>query len=265
MGLHCLFARTVFRYFVRTDRDNFVGCDDLEQSTKCGWFETAQAVGRHFDRVSYSFRTDRPLVASLPYPAHGSSMNPMKIATIVGSNSHVLYIGRLADGSADGAILFGTFVSIPSSDGSIIGIVCDSRLIDPDLARTSPGSQGEYALADVRGDLLNEKKALVAIMLIGHISASRSFHEIPRSVISAGTAVESMSKDEIDGFHRNVDGQLQIHYLADLMAQTGALGTQLAKFILHELSVGTSVSDKRRLEVMADALNWKHAFGESKF
>lgn len=189
----------------------------------------------------------------------------MKIATIVGSNSHVLYIGRLADGSADCTTLFGTFVRMPSNEASIIGIICDSRLIDPDLARTSPGSQGENALADVRGDLLKEKKALIAIMLIGYISDTESFHEIPRSVIAAGTAVESMSKDEIDKFHRNAGGSLQIHYLPDLMAQTGALGTQLAKFILNELSVGASVSDKRRLEVMAGALNWKHAFGESKF
>ena len=189
----------------------------------------------------------------------------MKVATIVGSNSHVLYIGRLSDGSADGTTLFGTFVRMFSNDGPIVGIVCDSRLIDPDLARVSPGSQGEYALADVRGDLLKEKKALIAIMLIGYNSAAGPFHEIPRSVISAGTAVESMSKDEIDSFHRSSAGDLRIHYLPDLMAQTGALGTPLAKFILTELSVDASVSDKRRLDVMAGALNWKHAFGESKF
>ncbi len=189
----------------------------------------------------------------------------MKIATIVGSNSHVLYIGRLADGSANGTTLFGTFVRMPSTDGSIIGIVCDSRLIDPDLVRTSPGSQGEYALADVRGDLLKEKKALIAIMLIGYISGTGPLHEIPRSVMSAGTVVDSMPKDEIQAFHRSSNGQMQIHYLPDLMAQTGVLGTALAKFILNELSVGASDQDKRRLEVMSGALNWKHPFGESKF
>lgn len=189
----------------------------------------------------------------------------MKIATIVGSNSHVLYIGRLADGAADGTTLFGTFARMPSNEGSIVGIVCDSRLIDPDLARTSPGLQGEYALADVRGDLLKEKKALIAIMLIGHFSGDNTFHQIPRSIILAGTAVESMSKDEINAFHLSSVGDLQIHYLPDLMAQTGSLGAPLARFILNELSTNATDSDKRRLEVMAGALNWKHAFGESKF
>ncbi len=195
----------------------------------------------------------------------------MRIATIVGSNSHVMYVARVLDkrdgGEAPEANTFGfgTFVSMELGDETIVGVVCDSRLVNPEYTQSSPQTDGVNALGDLRRDMIRERKALVGILLLGRIADGNSVHEVPRRVIPASTDVETMDTEMIQAFHQQKGEGVQLKYLPNLIAQTGSLGIPLAKYIIGELSLNCSAADRDRLNVMAETLAWKHAFGDARF
>lgn len=195
----------------------------------------------------------------------------MKIATIVGSNSHVMYVARVLD-KRDGdevpdanAFGFGTFVSMDLGDEVIVGVICDSRLVNPEFTASSPQTDGVNALGDLRRDLIREQKALVGILLLGRIADGKAVHEVPRRVVPASTDVATMDSQTIQAFHQQDEAGVQLKYLPNLIAQTGSLGIPLAKYIIGELSQDCSESDRDRLNVMAETLAWKHAFGDARF
>lgn len=195
----------------------------------------------------------------------------MKIATIVGSNSHVMYVARVLD-KRDGGELpdantfgFGTFVSMDLGNETIVGVICDSRLVNPEYTASSPQTDGVNALGDLRRDLIREQKALVGILLLGRIVDGKAVHEVPRRVVPASTDVETIDVEMINAFHQQDGAGVQLKYLPNLIAQTGSLGIPLAKYIISELSLNCSEADKNRLNVMAETLAWKHAFGDARF
>src|SRR5687767_8418276 len=146
----------------------------------------------------------------------------MRIATIVGSNSHVMYVARILD-KRDGSDApdansfgFGTFVSMNLADETIVGVICDSRLVNPEYMASSPQTDGVNALGDLRRDLIREQKALVGILLLGRIAGGKPVHEVPRRVVPASTDVETMDTDMIQSFHHRDEGGVQLKYLPNL-------------------------------------------------
>ncbi len=192
----------------------------------------------------------------------------MSFAKIVGSTSHVTYIARmLADGEAsgDGARGFGAFVSMTSGDEATVGVICDSRLVNPEYAASSPRLGQANALSELKRDQIDENKALIAILLLGSISGGNVSHQVPRNMLPAGTEVVSMDADAVRKFHTARDGSVQMHYLPNLITQTGSLATPLANYIIEQVGTHFPDNERRRLAVMSEALAWKHAFGESRF
>lgn len=193
----------------------------------------------------------------------------MKIAKIVSSNSHIAYIGRVLE-ARDGEGLpgpddygFGKFVVMPTETESVIGIICDSRLINPEYMNYSPRTASMPALGELKRDLVDEKKALVGILLLGRIDAGgKAVQEIPRRVVPAGQFVFTMEPDDIRTFHRDSNGSVQLRYFPNLLAHAGALAVPLAKTMIEQLDADCSETDRQRLAVMANALNWKQTFGE---
>lgn len=196
----------------------------------------------------------------------------MKAAKIVSSNSHVTYIARVFDekngteGGRDDDYAFGRFVSMPSDEDTFIGIICDSRLVNPEYSNFSPLSRQTPALADLSRRLVDEQKALIGILLLGWKDRNDNFlQEIPAKIISFNQTVELMSLAEVVEFHTGSDGQIHLHYLPHLMANSGQLATPLARSIIGQLMSAASGNDRKRLEVLSGSLNWKHTFGEIRF
>lgn len=195
----------------------------------------------------------------------------MKIAKIVSSNSHIAYIGRVLE-ARDGETPpspddrgFGRFVMIPGDESAAVGIICDSRLVNPEYQNFSPRTASMPALGELRRDLVDEKKALIGILLLGTQDAEGSGDQvIPRSSISAGEMVFSMDSVDIQRFHRDKEGAVQIKYLPDLLANAGVLAIPLAKAAIDTISIECSDADRRRLAVMRDALSWRHTIGGLK-
>lgn len=195
----------------------------------------------------------------------------MKIAKIVGSSSHIAYIARVLD-ERDGEASpgpddygFGRFVSVDLEDETVVGVICDSRLVNPEYSSFSSRLGPTSALGELKRDLMEDQKALVAILLLGRIKDGVPEQQIPHRVVPAGQMVNTMDADAIASFHKGADGTLQMHYFPNLMSQSGPLAIPLAKTMIEHLTPQCSDSDRQRLAVMSGSLSWKHAFGDTRF
>lgn len=191
----------------------------------------------------------------------------MKIAKIVSSNSHIAYVARVLD-SRDGEgvppadeYAFGRFVAI----GDVVGVISDSRLVNPEYLSPSTRLGQASALGELRRDLVEDKRTLIAILLLGSISDGVPVHSIPLRVVPSGSDVESMSEDGSAAFHRDADGSVRMGYFPSLMSHSGPLSTTLARTIINSLQPHFSATEQQKLEVMADSLSWKQAFGDARF
>ena len=193
----------------------------------------------------------------------------MKIAKIVSSSSHIAYIARILE-ERDGEGVpgaddygFGRFVMMPDGDGSTVGVICDSRLVNPEYMNYSPRVNSNPTLGSLRQDVIDEKKALIGILLLGTTAADgKAVQEIPQRVVPAGQFVQTMTVEEIDKFHCGRDGALQLHYFPNLLSNAGSLAVPLARKMIEQITGNCSDADRQRLAVMANALQWKQTFGD---
>ena len=195
----------------------------------------------------------------------------MKIAKIVSSNSHIAYIARVLE-ERDGVGVptaedygFGKFVRMQCDAERVVGIIFDSRLVNPEYSFGAPRLAETPAMGDLKRDLVNEQKALVGILLLGSIRDGVAAQQIPHRVVPAGCLVEAMETDEVVRFHKDGGEAVQMHYFPNLMAMSGALAIPLAKTIIDQLSPHCTEGDRQRLAVMSSSLSWKHTFGDIRF
>ena len=185
----------------------------------------------------------------------------MKIAKIVGSNSHIAYIARVLD-ERDGAV-------VPTAEdygfGRFVEIIFDSRLVNPEYAFGAPRSAQSDALGELRREIANDQKSLVAILLLGSIRDGVAEQRIPHRVIPAGCMVETMEPAAVADFHSGGGEAMRMHYFPQLMAAAGSLAIPLAKTVIDQLSPHCTDGDRQRLAVMSSSLTWKHTFGDIRF
>ncbi|HEX6279606.1 MAG TPA: hypothetical protein VFZ49_06260 [Pyrinomonadaceae bacterium] len=195
----------------------------------------------------------------------------MKIAKIVSSNSHIAYVARVLDARDEGGepaadeYSFGRFVSIADGGERIVGVISDSRLVNPEYLSPSTRLGQASALGELRRDLVEDKRTLVAILLLGSMRDGVATHAIPLRVLPSGADVESMSDEDAAEFHRGPDNEVRLGYFPSLMSHSGPLSTTLAKTIIGKLSPHFSEFERQKLAVMADSLSWKQTFGDTRF
>ena len=195
----------------------------------------------------------------------------MKIAKVVGSNSHVAYIARVLE-ERDGVGVptaedygFGRFVEMRCDAERVVGIISDSRLVNPEYSFVSPRMAETPAGGDLKRELANEQKALVWILLLGTMADGIAEQRTPHRVVTAGCMVETLGAEDIVRFHKGDGDAMRMHYFPSLMAQAGSLAIPLAKTIIEQLTPHCSDGDRQRLAVMSSSLAWKHTFGDIRF
>src|SRR5215210_6892124 len=132
----------------------------------------------------------------------------MKIAKIIKSNSHVDYVGRVldrldtADPPAPIHYQFGQFVVIPADSASMIGVIYNSLLINPEYGQMGPRlSSSSDMNAVFSPDLINEQGVLIGVLLLGSREPSGRVHQgVPRRVIPVHSDVVTMSDEEVRAF-----------------------------------------------------------------
>ena len=192
----------------------------------------------------------------------------MKIAKIVSSNSHIDYIGRVIDELDSDAppkaadFGFAQWVKVPVDDGEVVGVIYDSKLVNPEYANYGPRLSPKPALANFTPDYLNEQGILLGILLLGSFDKSGNVrHGIPRRVVPAGQDVYKIDDAAVKKFHSDADGSVRLHYYSQVIAHAGLFAVPLMEAIIKHVSVDLLEPERQRLAVLMQNLEWQRTFG----
>ena len=196
----------------------------------------------------------------------------MNIATIVSSNSHIDYIARVIDSlDAEESLphpsdyCFGQFVALRGDDEDVIGVIYDSRLVNPEYGSFAPRSGARAELGRHNADYAKEQGILIGILLLGTVDPSgKSFQGVPRRIVPVGRAVTKLDHDQVERFHSNGDGQVQLHYYAQVVSNARQFAIPLLGSIIDQLFVNCSETETQRLKVLKQSLTWQGTFGGMK-
>lgn len=189
----------------------------------------------------------------------------MRIAKIVKSNSHVDYVGRVLD-RLDSAhppapehYRFSQFVSIPTGAETMVGIIYNSLLINPDYDRLGPRLSGSADMNSVFSpDLIDEQGVLIGLLLVGWIDGEGAAHQsLPRSVIPVNSEVVVMTDDEVQRFHTRRDNRLALGYYPQVITHARQFAPQLLLAVLDQLERLFEHNSKSEIAVLRRTLNWQ--------
>lgn len=189
----------------------------------------------------------------------------MNIAKIVSSNSHIDYIARVGDAAAssEGDRWFGQFVGLDVAGEKIVGVIYDSRLVNPEYGSFGPRLAPKAA--HVNSDFVNEPGILIGILLLGAIDRSgKPIHGIPPRIVPPGQEVAKLDPADVTRFHSDGDGRINLHYYSQIIANAGQFAIPLLGSIIDQLAVNCSESEAQRLSVLKDSLTWQGTFGGMK-
>ena len=192
----------------------------------------------------------------------------MKIAKIVSSNSHIDYVARVIDdldvddppGPDDYG--FGQFVSLSFGADSLIGVIYDSMLVNPEYASFGPRLTPKPELANFSVDFISEQGVLVGILLLGSLGRQGKFvHGVPRRTVPAGHEVIGLDGPEVKRFHTDENNALQIHYYSQIVSHAGPFAVSLLESIIGQLAEDCTDRDRQRLTVLKQTLGWQRTMG----
>jgi hypothetical protein len=196
----------------------------------------------------------------------------MVIAEIVGSNSHIDYIARVHDPGGPGSMVspedhgFGRFVAVQAVAATFVGVIYDSRLINPAYANYGPKLQPRPAIEGPWNVDSDRAGVLIGIIILGSLrSDGTGDHSIPTSVVPVGQAVEMLPVDRIENFHRDANGSVNLGYYQRLFAHSGQFAIPLLGSMISQLSSICGDEDRERLKVLDDSLKWQSTIGGTRF
>jgi hypothetical protein len=188
----------------------------------------------------------------------------MYIGKIVKSTSHTDYVcqvygtNEVASPPSCEDYAFGTFVkaSLPDNHQSLVGIIYDTVLVNPDFGRLGPRLSPESELAVFSPDYLNEKVILVGVVAVGTIDTDgKSVQGVPPLALNTDTRVAPMDDNEIRRFHLG-SAELNLGYAPMLLAQGAPLTPHLSREVTLQLKQ-LLPKQGALLSVIANDLAWK--------
>lgn len=191
----------------------------------------------------------------------------MLIAKIIGSNSHIDYVGRIVDDPVPDAADhgFAQFVSLKSGAEETIGVIYDSKLVNPEFAAYGPRLSPKPALERFTQDNLNKQSILIGVLLLGVIDGTgRNAHGVPKRIVPAGEDVTAIGPAAVKRFHEDADGNVRLHYYPQVVSHTGPLAIPLLEAIIEQIEADCSATDRQRLDVLKQSLVWQRTIGGNR-
>ena len=166
------------------------------------------------------------------------------IGKVVKSNSHADYVVQVygpADvpqppSPHDHAV--GTFVALPLEQGSLIGVIYDTILLNPEYGSLGPRLSPRAEAEVFSPDYLDEKATLVGVFVVGEVDTrGNPSHSLPPLAAQVDAEARVLTEEEVRRFHRMPDqpGMPRVGYLPRLLARGGNLAAGLAQLILARL------------------------------
>lgn len=187
-----------------------------------------------------------------------------RLGKIVKSNSHTDYVCQIFGVNetdhipANHEYAFGTFVRINLNEDEthyLVGLVYDTVLLNPDFGRMGPRLSSEQDLQIFSPDYLNERAVLTGILVVGQVTSGQVLQGVPPLAATNEASVLRLDDQAIIDFHHR-EGQLQLTYLSNLIAQTGLLARNLLLQVIEQLT-RLIPDSKAILTVIADDLQWQ--------
>lgn len=194
-------------------------------------------------------------------------MNTTNLGKIIKSDGHVRYIcqvygrGEVPERPGPDDYAFGTFVSIALPAGrSLVGIIYDTMLFNPDFGRMGPRLSPEAELEVFAPDYINERATLVCITVVGMMeTGGQVWQGVPPLAAMSDAAVERLTDEQIRAFH-TLDGAPQLAYAPLLLAQGSPLALPLLRAVIAHLTQ-LFPEQSELLAVLEDDLAWKAQVG----
>jgi hypothetical protein len=154
---------------------------------------------------------------------------------------------------------FGTFVTLAPVEGTdvtLVGVIRDTILVNPEYGALGPRLSSERELAVFSPDYLDEKGTVVEVLVVGWRDRSGTHHGVPALAAQVGTRVETMSKTDVRAFHTDSLGRFLVGYLPAMLMKNDAMTTGLLYSILEQLEPDFP-QQERVIAVLKNNLAWK--------
>lgn len=165
----------------------------------------------------------------------------MKVGSIVASTSHLEYMCRIygelevrevPDRSDYAAGQFVTIHLDALGDTSLIGLIADTILINPDYGRYGPRLSTGDELEVFSPDSLRERGVAAVVQILGFNHGPQISHGVPRWTAEVGSAVSTLDRQQRIAFHRDAQGHFVMGYLPRLTELNNPI---VSNILLHTL------------------------------
>jgi len=200
--------------------------------------------------------------------------NDTEIGSIIGSNSHVDYVGEVytetmrEDPPEPTDFEFGQFVyilkQVQGQERAFIGIIYDTQLVDPDQGRSGPRLAQPDEQNIFQPSYVDEKQVLTGIALLGHAKVDdgelvEPEHSIPRWTLEVDDVVQKLSEEDIIGFHE-VEGEVRLEYYQRIVDVAGGFAEDILSQVLTQLKEERP-GEADALDVILKNLEWQTKMG----
>jgi hypothetical protein len=200
------------------------------------------------------------------------SEDDLTIASIVESNGQMDYVAEVyrdrdkADVPEKQDYEFGQPVYIRTTvrgeEHALVGVVYESRLVNPDQGRDGPRLSTPDQELFVPG-YVDEKQTLLGIALLGFaeltsVDGGQDFaavsQELPRWTLDIDDSVSKLSSAGFQRFHRP-DGTLELRYYDRLVATAERFGAEVTLSLIERLREETD--EAAMLDVIEQKVRWE--------
>ncbi len=156
-----------------------------------------------------------------------------------------------------------TTTTIHGTEYALIGVVYDSRLVDPDQGRASPRLSNPDQELFVPG-YVDEKRTLLGVAFLGYAtleqaSEGSNFADIsqgmPPWTLEIDDSIRKLPREGFEQFHFP-DGDLRVQYYDRLISTADRFGAEVILALLDRLRDGTS-ADEELLNVIEQKVRWE--------
>ncbi|MBV7333809.1 hypothetical protein KFU94_37375 [Chloroflexi bacterium TSY] len=198
----------------------------------------------------------------------------IEIGKIVKSNSHIDYVCHV-NGPGEAELLptpadyaFGTMVLISlsaqdwnnstESGDALVGVIYNTQLLNPDFGGMGPRLSPQPELEIFSPDYLSETATLVGILTLGWRGSNGVLHQgVPILSAMVNGSVYTMTPEEVEDFHQDLDGKLHLKYIPVLLSQNNPLIDQLIISLMQKL-VSQFPACQQQLDLIRNNLAWKN-------
>jgi hypothetical protein len=200
--------------------------------------------------------------------------NDTEIGSIIGSNSHIDYVGEVytetmrENPPEPTDFEFGQFVyvlrEVQGQQRAFIGIIYDTQIVDPDQGRSGPRLAQPEEQNIFQPSYVDEKQVLTGIALLGHAKVEDGDlvdpeHSIPRWTLEIDDVVQKLSEEDVIRFHE-VDDEVRLEYYQRIVDVAGGFAEDILGQILNRLKQ-EKPGESDALDVIQKNLEWQTKMG----